>query len=151
MTRRRRAAAPRRGRRGPYRRAELHRLRGESARPRRPTRASQWDVEPSPGLALLRLAQGRVEAAAAAIRRAVDEARTRSTGQGARRVVEIAFAARRTPAARTAADELAALAIDAGRRPADALAAQALARVLLAEGDVSRRCARCERHSPAWR
>ena len=39
--------------------------------------ASQWGREPEPGLALLRLAQGKVDAAAAAIRRALDEAQDR--------------------------------------------------------------------------
>ena len=36
--------------------------------------ASQWGREPQPGLALLRLAQGKIDAAAAAIRRVLDEA-----------------------------------------------------------------------------
>ena len=49
-----------------------------SPRPRRPTaRPASAGREPQPGLALLRLAQGQVDAAAAAIRRVVDEAQDR--------------------------------------------------------------------------
>ena len=55
-----------------YQQAEVHRLRGEFAAAEEAYRsASQWGLEPQPGLALLRLAQGRTDAAAAAIRRAV--------------------------------------------------------------------------------
>ncbi len=56
-----------------YRRAELHRLRGEAADAEEAYRdANRLGRAPQPGLALLRLDQGRVAAAAAAIRRAVD-------------------------------------------------------------------------------
>lgn len=55
-----------------YRRAELHRLRGELAAADEAYRAaSRLGREPQPGLALLRLAQGRTDAASAAIRRVV--------------------------------------------------------------------------------
>jgi ATP/maltotriose-dependent transcriptional regulator MalT len=55
-----------------YRRAELHRLRGElSAADEAYRTASRLGREPQPGLALLRLAEGRTDAASAAIRRAV--------------------------------------------------------------------------------
>ena len=61
-----------------YQQGELHRLRGEFAEAEEAYRqASQWGHEPQPGLAQLRLAQGDVAAAAAAIRRAVDEAQDR--------------------------------------------------------------------------
>ncbi len=47
-----------------YRQAELHRVRGEFvAAADAYQQASQWGREPQPGLALLRLAQGRTEAA----------------------------------------------------------------------------------------
>ena len=56
-----------------YQQAELHRLRGEFAGPRRPTaRPASGDGSRSLGLALLRLAQEQVEAAAAAIRRVME-------------------------------------------------------------------------------
>jgi DNA-binding CsgD family transcriptional regulator len=54
-----------------YRRAELLRLRGEHAAAEDAYReASRHGWEPQPGLAQLRLAQGNLEAAAAAVRRA---------------------------------------------------------------------------------
>jgi DNA-binding CsgD family transcriptional regulator len=57
-----------------YRRAELLRLRGELDAAEEAYRdAARLGWEPQPGLAQLRLAQGRVEAAAAAIRRAGTE------------------------------------------------------------------------------
>ena len=61
-----------------YQLAELHRLRGEFADAEEAyRRASQFGREPQPGLALLRLAQGQVDTAAAAIRRVMDEASDR--------------------------------------------------------------------------
>jgi ATP/maltotriose-dependent transcriptional regulator MalT len=57
-----------------YLRAEVHRLRGESEEAEAAYRqASRLGLEPQPGLALLRLAQGDTVAAASAIRRAVSE------------------------------------------------------------------------------
>ena len=53
-----------------YQRAEMHRLRGAFAAAEADyRRASRFGCEPQPGLALLRLAQGRKAVAAAAIRR----------------------------------------------------------------------------------
>ena len=58
-----------------YRQGEIHRLRGERALAEEAYReASRCGWEPQPGLALLRLAQGDNDAAAAAIRRVVGEA-----------------------------------------------------------------------------
>ncbi len=58
-----------------YQQAEVHRLRGEFADAEAAYRqAGQWGREPQPGLAMLRLAQGQVDAATVAIRRVVDEA-----------------------------------------------------------------------------
>jgi DNA-binding CsgD family transcriptional regulator len=55
-----------------YQRAELHRLRGEFAAAEKAYQvANRWGWEPQPGLALLRVAQGHTDAAAAAIHRAV--------------------------------------------------------------------------------
>jgi DNA-binding CsgD family transcriptional regulator len=53
-----------------YQRAEIHRLRGQTSEAEQGYReASRLGWEPQPGLALLRLAQGRTDAAAATIRR----------------------------------------------------------------------------------
>ncbi|HWN06381.1 MAG TPA: LuxR C-terminal-related transcriptional regulator [Steroidobacteraceae bacterium] len=53
-----------------YQEAEIHRLRGEFAKAEAGYRAaSLLGCEPQPGLALLRLAQGRVDAASASMRR----------------------------------------------------------------------------------
>ncbi len=58
-----------------YRQAELHRLRGEFAEAEVAYReASRYGWEPQPGIALLRLAQKRPDAAEAAVRRALSEA-----------------------------------------------------------------------------
>jgi ATP/maltotriose-dependent transcriptional regulator MalT len=57
-----------------YLRGEVHRLRGEFAAAEQDYReASRLGSEPQPGLALMRLAQGNREAAAASIRRVVGE------------------------------------------------------------------------------
>jgi DNA-binding CsgD family transcriptional regulator len=68
--------AERAGRKPPaaacYQQGEIHRLRGEFAEAEDAYRtASQLGREPQPGLALLRMAQGRTEAACAAIQRLV--------------------------------------------------------------------------------
>lgn len=57
-----------------YERAELHRLRGELPEAEdKYSRASRWGHDPQPGLALLRLAQGRPDTAAAGLRRTLAE------------------------------------------------------------------------------
>jgi DNA-binding CsgD family transcriptional regulator len=61
-----------------YQQAEIHRLRGEFAEAEDYYRqASRHGCEPLPGLALLRLAQGRTETAAAAINRALGATKDR--------------------------------------------------------------------------
>jgi DNA-binding NarL/FixJ family response regulator len=120
-----------------YRRAELHRLSGEFAEAEEAYRqASRCGREPQPGLALLRLAQGQVDAAQAAIRRVVDEASgfvARSRLLPAH--VEIMLAAGDVEAAAAGADELAALADDLGAPLLRARATHAQGAVLVAEGD----------------
>jgi len=91
-----------------YRQGEVHRLRGEFAEAESAYReASRFGWEPQPGMALLRLAQGRRSAAAATIRRAVSEA-----AQPLRRAnllpayVEIMLATGKVEDARTGCREL---------------------------------------------
>jgi DNA-binding CsgD family transcriptional regulator/tetratricopeptide (TPR) repeat protein len=119
-----------------YQLAELHRLRGEFAKAEESYReASQWGRKPEPGLALLRLAQGQIDAAAAAIRRVVDEARTRRTrSRMLPAYVEIALAAGDITTARAAADELTRIATDLAAPFLRAVSARATGSVLLAEG-----------------
>ena len=56
-----------------YQQAELHRLRGDAAAEEAYRAANRYGREPQPGVALLRLARGDVDAAVAAIRRALGE------------------------------------------------------------------------------
>ena len=61
-----------------YQKGELHRLRGEFAQAEAAYReASRWGREPQPGLARMRLIQGQLDAASAAIRRVVEAAEDR--------------------------------------------------------------------------
>jgi DNA-binding CsgD family transcriptional regulator len=120
-----------------YRQGELHRLRGDLAAAEEAYReASSHGREPQPGLALLRLAQGRPDAAAAAIRRVVDEA-----ADPFRRAVllpacvEIMLAAGDVEAAARARDELGRLREAIPSRLVAATAAHADAAVHLAEDD----------------
>jgi ATP/maltotriose-dependent transcriptional regulator MalT len=120
-----------------YQRGELHRLRGELAAAQEAYRqASRWGREPLPGLALLRLAQGQVDAAAAAIRRALDEAGDRVTRAGLLPAyVEIMLARDDVEAARAAADEVSAIAAELDAPLLQTVAEHANGAVLLAEGD----------------
>ena len=74
--------------------------------------------EPQPGLALLRLAQGRVDAAAAAIRARWRDADRPTGRECCRRAVEILLAEGDVGAARAAVDELAEAAATSARHPA---------------------------------
>ncbi len=110
-----------------YQQAELDRLRGEFDRAEEAYRqASESGHSPQPGLALLRLAQGHVETAVAAIRLAVDEADDRGG----------------------AADELSGIATAFDAPALHAIAGQATGAVLLAEGE-SRAALQALRH--AWK
>jgi ATP/maltotriose-dependent transcriptional regulator MalT len=120
-----------------YQQAELYRLRGDLARAEESyRRASQAGRKPSPGLALLRLGQGNVEAAGAAVRRMLEEtkdARSRARLLGA--AVEIMLAQQDVEAARTAADELSQIARTFESRVLSATAAHACGAVALAAGE----------------
>lgn len=120
-----------------YQSGELHRLRGELKDAEEAYRsASRYGRKPQPGLALLRLAQGQADAAATAIRLAIDE--TRSGPARSRLLaayVEIMLTVGDVPAARAAADELAGLADDLNAAVLQAMAAEARGAVLLKDGD----------------
>ena len=135
-----------------YQQAELHRLRGEFAQAEAAYhQASRWGLEPQPGLARLRLVQGQVDAAAAAIRRVVDAARHRvARSRLLPAHVEIMLAAGDVHAARSAADELSEMADDLDAPLLRALAAQAQGAVLLLEGDAQAALGALRQAWTAW-
>ncbi|MDV7241268.1 MULTISPECIES: LuxR C-terminal-related transcriptional regulator [Rhodococcus] len=118
-----------------YLMAELHRLRGEFAQAEKLYKeANKWGRPPRPGLALLRMRQGRVGSAVACIRREVDE--TLDPLEQARLLpacVEIMLAAHDVPSARAAAAALDTLAARLDIPYLHAVAAQASGSVLLGE------------------
>jgi DNA-binding CsgD family transcriptional regulator len=120
-----------------YELGELHRLRGQVTQAEQAYRqACRWIPDPQPGLGLLRMMQGQVDAAVAAIRRALDEAKgdlARSRLLGA--AVEIMIAAKDVASARGAADELRAIATRVGEPWLVAMSETADGATLLAEGD----------------
>ena len=136
-----------------YRQAELHRSMGDFAAAEDAYReASHWGREPVPGLALLRLTEGRTDAAAAASRRALAE--TTDRFRRAKLLpahVEIMLAAGDVAAARAAADELADIAAVSGAAALRAAAGHALGAVLLAEGDARGALGALRRGWQAWR
>lgn len=120
-----------------YQLAEVHRLQGEFTLAEEAYRnASRWGCEPQPGLALLRMAQGRVEIAVRAIRRVVSA--TTTPLELARLLpayVEIMLDAGEIEDARAACQELQEIAERFHTGVIGALAAHALGAVQLADGD----------------
>jgi len=126
-----------------YQQGELHRLRGEFGKAEQMFRdAGRHGFEPQPGVALLRLAMGDVDAAAAVIRRAVDAAvdvpspagglsRPRLLGP----LIEILLAQGDIPGAHKVADELAATAAQMNTPYLAAMSAHGKGAVLFAEGE----------------
>jgi DNA-binding CsgD family transcriptional regulator len=136
-----------------YREAELLRLQGDLGGAEDSYRAaSRAGWEPQPGLAQLRLAQGRVADAAAAIRRAAAE-----RADPLRRAVllpayvEIMLAAGETEEARTACDELEEVARRYSSAMLDAIVAYERGAVALASGNVPRALECLRRALDAWR
>ena len=119
-----------------YQEAEVHRLRGEFAAAEEAYRsASQWGWEPQPGLALLRLVQGRADAASAAIRRAMGTTDRLQRVRLLPAYVEITLAKGDIEAARSACRELKEIAASFDAAALGALAAHAGGAVSLADGD----------------
>ena len=135
-----------------YRQGEVHRLQGhfdEAEDAYR--RASRFGREPQPGLALMRLEQGRGVAAAAALRRAVSE-----TAPQLKRAallpayVEILVATGDVAEARAACEELADIARRQASEALTALAAHAEGAVALAEGDAGSALPALRRAWQSW-
>jgi DNA-binding CsgD family transcriptional regulator len=120
-----------------YRQGEVHRLRGKLTVAEEAYRdASRCGCEPQPGLALLRLAQGNGDAAAATIRRVVGE--TTEPLKRARLLpayVEIMLAMGDAQEARSACGELEEISARYESGMLRAMAAHARGAVYLAEGD----------------
>ncbi|HEX2704965.1 MAG TPA: LuxR C-terminal-related transcriptional regulator [Candidatus Lustribacter sp.] len=136
-----------------YVRAELHRLRGELAEAENGYgQASALGREPQPGLAQLRLAQGRTGEAVTALRRAIeaaaDDPATRAKLWGP--MVETELAAGDVASARAASDELSSLASACDTPYLNAVSALALGSVLLAEGDIGASLAALRRAWAGW-
>lgn len=135
-----------------YQQAEVHRLRGEFAAAESAyASASQWGWEPQPGLALLRLAQGRAPAAAAAMRRVMSATTDRlQRSKLLPAHVEVALAAGDMDAARTACSELEATAQSFDTTILGAMAAQARGALELAAGQPRAALAPLRHASQAW-
>lgn len=120
-----------------YRRAELYRLQGDFSKAEETyQQASTLGRKPQPGLALLRLAQERLDAAVAAIRLAEEEAQDRTKrSRILPAFVEIMVAADQKEAARDAARELSGIADELDAPYLKALAGRAEGNVLLEEGE----------------
>jgi ATP/maltotriose-dependent transcriptional regulator MalT len=135
-----------------YRQGEVLRLQGEFVAAEEAYRtASGHGWEPQPGLAQLRLAQGKTDAAVAAILRATSE-----TSDPLRRAallpahVEILLAAGDVSAARAACGELEDIAGQYGSGMLGALAAHARGAVMLAEGDTASALVALRRAARMW-
>jgi class 3 adenylate cyclase len=128
---------------GFYEIGEIRRRQGDFAAAEEAYRKSdELGRDPQPGLALLRLAQGKLEAASAGIRRALanEELDPLSRSRRLPAQVEIALAASELRRAREAADELEAIAdtyrVDGRRTPVfEGTAQLADGRIRLAEHD----------------
>ena len=136
-----------------YQQAEVHRLRGEfEAADEAYRNASRRGCDPQPGLALLRLAQGRTDVAAAAVRRVVSATTDRL--QRTRLLpayVEIMLAVSDIENARSACRELADIAESFDTGVLSAMAAHAQGAVELAEGDAQAALGSLRRAFEAWR
>jgi DNA-binding CsgD family transcriptional regulator len=136
-----------------YRRGEIHRVLGEfGVAEEAYGEASRRGREPQPGLALLRLAQVKLDAAGAAIRRALAE--TAEAGGRAKLLpayVEIMLAADDLAAARDASDELGSLAEGHEHGALGAMAAQVRGAVELAEGDTAAALVSLRHAGEVWR
>jgi DNA-binding CsgD family transcriptional regulator len=135
-----------------YREGEIHRVRGELEAAETAYReASRRGREPQPGLALLRLAQGRTDAAEAAIRRMLDETTAAGTRAGALPAcAEIMIAAGEHEAARAACRELELFAEGHEENALGAMAAETGGRVALAAGDAQPALVALRRAARIW-
>lgn len=134
-----------------YQLAEIHRLRGEFADADFAySRASEHGYSTRPGLALLRLAQGRTAEAAATIRRLIADVNSPKRADVLAACVEIMIAASDIETARASAQQLAEIAASPTTSYLHALAAQAAGAVLLAEARAGQALAPLREAWMAW-
>ncbi|MGH8869255.1 MAG: LuxR C-terminal-related transcriptional regulator [Actinomycetes bacterium] len=136
-----------------YQRAELYRLRGAFDEAEAAYRqASESGRDPQPGLALLRLAQGRPDVAQAAMRRLDAEHSDPSARSRLLPVyVDLMLASGDLAAARTGVDELEGLTADHPAAALRAAADRAQGAVLVAEGDGRAALPFLRRAETTWR
>ena len=136
-----------------YVRAELYRLRGDFIAAEEAYRqANKAGRQPQPGLAQLWLVLGRVDAALAATRHALDE--SEDTVMRAKLLaphIEIALAGGDVAAARVAGDELSSIASEWNTPLLHALSSYATGSILLAEGNARAALAALRRSAAGWR
>jgi DNA-binding CsgD family transcriptional regulator len=135
-----------------YQQAEVYRLRGEFKAAEEAYRGtSQLGLEPQPGLALLRLVQGRADAAVTSIRRVAGTATDRLKRMSLLPAyVEIMLAAGDMPDARKACRELEEIAQSLDTRVPGAIAAEACGAVELAEGNAQAALGPLRRAFEVW-
>jgi DNA-binding CsgD family transcriptional regulator/tetratricopeptide (TPR) repeat protein len=135
-----------------YQRAEVHRLKGEFAAAEEMYRgASELGLEPQPGLALLRLAQGHSEAAAIAIRRVAGTTVDQLKRMGLLPAyIEIMLAGGDVQEARNACQQLEEIAARFDTAVPGALAAQARGAVSIAEGHAQTALGSLRRAFEVW-
>jgi DNA-binding CsgD family transcriptional regulator len=136
-----------------YHLGDIHRLRGEfTSAEEAYTRAHERGRKPQPGLSLLRLAQGQIDAAAASIRSVLLDTRGRiDRARMLPAAVEILLAAADVAAAREAAAELSEVALAFGAPLLMAASAHAAGAVRLAEGDVEEASTALRKACETWR
>lgn len=136
-----------------YELAELHRLRGAFAQAEAAYReASRLGHAPMPGLAMMRLAQGRADQAAVIIRRERDESSfPMARAEVLPAFVEIMLATGDIEAARGGAEELEAIARRLKAPVLEARAGEARGAVLLAQGDARSALADLRHAAALWR
>lgn len=138
--------------RGYYEIAEIKRLTGDfDAAQEFYTKAHRFGWDPQPGLARLRLAQGRTDAAVAGLRRAVGQTKDRLVrAHLLPHHVEIALAAGDIETASDAADELSRIAADYKSPEMSAAAATALGSVMVAKGEAESALIELKRAVNEW-
>jgi len=136
-----------------YRRGEIHRLRGEFTKAEEAyTRAHERGRKPQPGLALLRLAEGQIDAAVGSITSVLlDTPAAISRARMLPAAVEILLAADDLAAARAASAELSEIAVAFGAPLLTGLSAHAAGAILLADGDVEAASISLQQACEIWR